>query len=175
LYRLTPDAPPPAGLNLETARHTGWRFLIHRGDEVLAAAVTTRTVDGDAFSHFAEGPFVQATLRAVQQARHLTATTSVTYEARLLSVPGLYMMALWLYPDAESRRSDTASPAALVSDPTRGATDNPAAIGAPGTDLLFPLAPAPLGLAAYRPYRADLLLPVLAGRTPPAPLLTSPV
>jgi hypothetical protein len=108
------------------------------------------TPDGWAFSHFFEGPYVTSTERALRQAETLTQP----YQPRLLSVPGLYMLTLWLHGDTDSD----------------GADGDPAA-----TDLLVPLAPAPPGIAAHRPHRVADLLPVLTHRVAPAPpLLGSP-
>jgi hypothetical protein len=77
-------------------------------------------------------------------------TMKQPYQARLLSVPSLYMLTLWLHGDCAAD----------------GAAGHPAA-----TDLLVPLAPAPPGIAAHRPHRVAELLPVLTHRVTPAPLL----
>ncbi|NEC90179.1 hypothetical protein [Streptomyces sp. SID12501] len=142
LDRITPEGT-------SATRLTGWRFLIRAGDRAVAAAETTLTPDGWAFSHFFEGPYIASTERALRQAE----TMKQPYQARLLSVPGLYMLTLWLHGD-------------ITAD---GAEGHPAA-----TDLLVPLAPAPPGIAAHRPHRVAELLPVLTHRVTPAPLLTSP-
>jgi len=153
---VTPETPlplhvldriTPAGAS--ATRLAGWRFLIHGGGRAVAAAETRLTADGWAFSHFFEGPFITATEQALRQAD----TMQELYQPRLLSVPELYMVTLWLHGD------HTAD----------GATGHPAA-----TDLLVPLAPAPPGIAAYRPHRVAELLPVLTHRLTPAPLLISP-
>ncbi|NBM17298.1 hypothetical protein GUY61_17045 [Streptomyces sp. GC420] len=123
---------------------TGWRFLIRSGDRSVAAAETRLTPDGWTFSHFFEGPYVTATEQAVRQAD----TLSTRYQPRLLSVPELYMLTLWLHGDP-------------TAEPERG-------IPAPA-DLLVPLAPAPPGIAANRPHRAAELMPVLSLRLTPAP------
>jgi hypothetical protein len=107
------------------------------------------TPDGWAFSHFFEGPYIAATERALRQAENMKGA----YQPRLLSVPGLYMLTLWLHGD-------------LTAD---GADGHPAA-----SDLLVPLAPAPPGIAAHRPHRVAELLPMLTHRVTPAPLLGSP-
>ncbi|GAA3308359.1 hypothetical protein [Streptomyces cinereospinus] len=156
---VTPELPLPVhALDRITAqgepvtRLTGWRFLIRSGDHVVAAAETMLTPDGWAFSHFFEGPYIVSTERALRQAETLTQS----YQPRLLSVPGLYMLTLWLHGDC-------------TSDGTAG---HPAA-----ADLLVPLAPAPPGIAANRPHQVADLLPVLTLRVPPAPptpLLGSP-
>ncbi|GAA3502394.1 hypothetical protein ACF09G_15865 [Streptomyces albogriseolus] len=127
----------------------GWRFLIRTGDRAVAAADTVLTADGWTFSRFFEGPYITATELALRQAETMTQP----YQPRLLSVPGLYMLALWLHGDTEAD----------------GAAGVPAA-----TDLLVPLAPAPPGIAAHRPHRVTDLLPVLTHRVTPTRLLGSP-
>lgn len=124
------------------SRPVGWRFTVRVDGEPVAAAETMDTPDGAAFRQFGTGPFIGAALRALGQARLLPEVRSATYEPRLLSVPDLYMMALWLH---RTGRGESAA--------------------APGTDdLLVPLAPAPPGFVAHRAHRVDELLPVLAGR-----------
>jgi hypothetical protein len=141
------DRITPAGAS--ATRLAGWRFLIRSGERAVAAAETMLTPDGWAFSHFFEGPYVTATERALRQAENM----QIPYQPRLLSVPELYMLTLWLHGDCTAD----------------GADGHPAA-----TDLLVPLAPAPPGIAAHRPHRVAELLPVLTHRVTPAPLLGSP-
>ncbi|MFJ7208939.1 hypothetical protein ACIQWR_36085 [Streptomyces sp. NPDC098789] len=139
--------PSTAGRPPRT-RLTGWRFLIRGGDRFVAAADTRLTADGWAFSHFFEGPYVAATERALRQAESL----GKNYQPRLLSVPELYMLTLWLHEGVGAAAS-AGLPAAA--------------------DLLVPLAPAPPGIAAYRPHPVSELLPVLTHRltpqSPPSP------
>ncbi|MDT9701124.1 hypothetical protein [Streptomyces sp. P17] len=152
----TPELPLPVhvldGITAtgpSATRLAGWRFLIRCGDRAVAAAETRLTPDGWAFSHFFEGPYITSTERALRQAE----TMPQSYQPRLLSVPGLYMLTLWLHGD-------------IAADATAG---HPAP-----TDLLVPLAPAPPGIAAHRPHQVADLLPVLTHRVTPAPLLGSP-
>ncbi|MGI5452991.1 hypothetical protein ACQEWB_07415 [Streptomyces sp. CA-249302] len=142
------DELTPAGVS--ATRLAGWRFLIRCGDRAVAAAETRLTPDGWVFSHFFEGPYIASTERALRQAE----TMPQTCQPRLLSVPSLYMLTLWLHGDSTAD----------------GASGHPAA-----TDLLVPLAPAPPGIAAHRPHRVAELLPVLTHRVTPAPLLSQPV
>ncbi|MFH7599212.1 hypothetical protein WDV06_29560 [Streptomyces racemochromogenes] len=138
------DGRPPR------TRLTGWRFLIRSGDRFVAAADTRLTPDGWAFSHFFEGPYVAATERALRQAEQL----GKSYQPRLLSVPELYMLTLWLH----------------------GAVGADAAAGLPAaSDLLVPLAPAPPGIAPYRPHPFSELLPLLTHRLTPAAPPAPPV
>ncbi|MFJ3899068.1 hypothetical protein [Streptomyces sp. NPDC090083] len=152
----TPELPLPLHVlervsedGTAVTRLAGWRFLIRCGDRAVAAAETMLTPDGWAFSHFFEGPYIASTELALRQAENMKGA----HQPRLLSVPGLYMLTLWLHGD-------------LTAD---GAGGHPVA-----TDLLVPLAPAPPGIAAHRPHRVAELLPVLTHRVTPAPLLGSP-
>ena len=149
----TPELPLPVHVldeltaeGASVSRLAGWRFLIRCGDRAVAAAETMLTPDGWAFSHFFEGPYIASTELALRQAE----TMKQPYQARLLSVPSLYMLTLWLHGDCAAD----------------GAAGHPAA-----TDLLVPLAPAPPGIAAHRPHRVAELLPVLTHRVTAVPLL----
>ncbi|MGH4035696.1 hypothetical protein ACQB60_43130 [Actinomycetota bacterium Odt1-20B] len=153
---VSPELPLPVHVldritaaGTSPTRLAGWRFLIHCGDRAVAAADTMLTPDGWAFSHFFEGPYVASTERALRHAE----TTLAAYQPRLLSVPELYMLTLWLHADC---------------------TDDGATGRLAPTDLLVPLAPAPPGITAHRRHRAADLLPVLTHRLTPAPLLGSP-
>ncbi|MEV0373565.1 hypothetical protein AB0I10_27760 [Streptomyces sp. NPDC050636] len=155
---LSPDHPLPVHVWDDVRRHAGgpprtrlagWRFQVRGGDRAVATAEARLTADGWTFSHFCGGPYVAATERALQQAESLTEPS----QPRLLSVPELYMLTLWLHHDIDSDGSD--------------------GIPAAG-DLLVPLAPAPPGIAAHRPQRVADLLPRLTLRLTPAPLLGSP-
>ncbi|WP_030571481.1 hypothetical protein [Streptomyces aureocirculatus] len=142
LERVTATGAAPTKL-------TGWRFLVRSGERTVAAADTMLTPDGWAFSHFREGPYIASAERAL---RHAEAMPKA-YQPRLLSMPELYMLMLWLHADC---------------------TDDGAEGSLAPTDLLVPLAPAPPGIAAHRPHRAADLLPVLTHRLTPVPLLGSP-
>jgi hypothetical protein len=116
---------------LDAARPTGWRFLVEVGEKVVAAA-QTKTVEGgrQAFAHLNEGPFVAGTLRALSAVDRLDDAGDGEAEVRLLQVPALYFVGLWLH-------------------------------GANG-DMVVPVAPAPPGLEADRPYPAEEILGLLA-------------
>lgn len=145
LDRIGRDGPAP------TTRLAGWRFLIRSTERAVAAAETMLTPDGWAFSHFFEGPYIASTELALRHAE----AAATPYQPRLLSIPELYMLALWLHGDTEADAS--------------GGSPAP-------SDLLVPLAPAPPGIAAHRPHRVADLLPVITTRIAPGPgpLLGSP-
>jgi hypothetical protein len=140
------DGVDPSGLPV--TRLAGWRFLIRCGERAVAAAETVLTPDGWTFSRFFEGPYVASTERALRHAE----TVAQPLQPRLLSVPHLYMLTLWLHQDCADD----------------GSGGRPAA-----TDLLVPLAPAPPGIAPHRPHRVADLLPLLTHRPAAAPLLSS--
>ncbi|WNF25889.1 hypothetical protein RI138_03215 [Streptomyces sp. C11-1] len=153
---LSPELPLPVHVLDRTTpartapltRLTAWRFLIRSEGRAVAAADTVLTPDGWTFSHFFEGPYLASTELAVRQAE----ASAATYQARLLSIPELYMLTLWLHGDPDA-------------DPADG-------VLAP-TDVLVPLAPAPPGIAAHRLHRVADLLPVISLRVTPGPLLSS--
>lgn len=150
---LTPEHPLPLfvldgiGTAGPRTRLGGWRFQIRGADRVLATAEAMLTADGWAFSHFFEGPYVAATERALRQAE----SPAGMFQPRLLSIPELYMLTLWLH-----------RPGALAPQYTEGTTGDPAP-----ADLLIPLAPAPPGIAAHRPHRVADLMPLLTHRLSP--------
>lgn len=90
-----------AGGGLDRARPVGWRFLIQEDGNAVASAETTPGQDGtDEVSHFNEGPFVAATDQAMAAVRNLPQLKSAGFDLRLLRIPALYMMALWLHSPA---------------------------------------------------------------------------
>lgn len=81
------------------AQPTCWRYVLLGGDEARAAAQLIVGDDGQVagFSHVERGPFVQSTVAAVALAEQIEATRGGDYELRLLSVPSLYLVALWMH------------------------------------------------------------------------------
>ncbi|EST22903.1 hypothetical protein N566_26275 [Streptomycetaceae bacterium MP113-05] len=139
---------------------TGWRFLLGPTADgsrevqpvttvfpaMVSAAETTPAPGGWAFAHFRGGPYVSATVRALAQAE----TLPLPYQPRLLSVPELYMVTLWLHSAADA-------------DPAAGFPD--------AADMVIPLAPAPPGIASHQPQRVDTLLPLLTHRLGSVPMV----
>ncbi|BAJ32550.1 MULTISPECIES: hypothetical protein [Kitasatospora] len=97
-------------------------------DGVIAAAEVVNGPDGPVFSHLSAGPFLDSTVRALREAWQLARGGPTRYQPRLLPLPEHYASALWLHG------------------------------GRPGDDLLIPLAPAPLGVAAHQALPAAELL-----------------
>lgn len=92
LDRITPARTAPL------TRLAAWRFLIRSEGRAVAAADTVLTPDGWTFSHFFEGPYLASTELAVRQAE----ASAPACQARLLSIPELYMLTLWLHGDTDA-------------------------------------------------------------------------
>lgn len=128
---------------LEEAEHAGWRYLVQSAGIPVAsaqlapgAAETGGGVTGGgeaALSQVNEGPFVQATAAALEQAQSLPQVADGDYEPRMLTIPAIYVAALWLKD--------------LSGD----------------DDLVVPLAPAPSYLEAGRVYAEREFLDLVAG------------
>jgi hypothetical protein len=79
------------------ARATGWRFLVEENREPVAAAEVQDQVAAAAPAELTEGPFVHSTVEALRAAEALEPVQDADFELRLLRVPALNLLALWLY------------------------------------------------------------------------------
>ncbi|WFE20957.1 hypothetical protein O7621_24295 [Solwaraspora sp. WMMD937] len=87
-----------AGNGLDSAQPVGWRYLIEEAGQPIASAETASAADGtEQMSQFTEGPFVASTNKALKGVLKLATLRTGRYELRLLRVPALYVMALWLH------------------------------------------------------------------------------
>jgi hypothetical protein len=125
---------------LGKAQPSGWRFLLEVDDDVVAAVETARAGDEHVLSHVNHGPFVRGTVDALGAAEREVGDRSGV-ELRLLHVPALYLVALWLHDAGEAG------------------------------DTLIPVAPAPAGFEANRPYPPDELLRTARERAASIPAL----
>lgn len=125
-----------AGKGLDAAKPTGWRYLVQEGDNVLASAETVAVgpADEQVFSAFNEGRFVASSVNAMRAAREFPEVKQGNFELRLLNVPGLYVLALWLH-NAQGKG-----------------------------DFLVPLAPSPVETPTGKPVPAAVLLKELAAK-----------
>lgn len=122
-----------AGNALSSAKLTGWRYLVHDGERVIASAQAITDASGASyrFSDFNEGPFVRSMADTLAAAERLEEVENGTYEFRLLMTPAVYVVALWLQ-DAMA-----------------------------GKNLILPLKPAPHELATGRIYSESEFLTIL--------------
>jgi hypothetical protein len=98
VFNLGLDDLRAGGRALASSQGGGWRYLLEQDAEVVASAETVAGPGGGTqFSHFNSGPFVAGTTAALAVAEGLPQTTAGSFELRLLHVPALYTMALWLH------------------------------------------------------------------------------
>jgi hypothetical protein len=121
-----------AGAALADATVVGRRFLVLDGDTPVASAETAG--DGGEFQA-TEGPFVASTASAIARAEQDPELAKADYELRLLRIPALYFVAIWLKREAGA-----------------------------GDDVVIPLEPAPPGFVAGRSYAPGELLGLLTER-----------
>lgn len=140
-----------AGRSLDAARPVGWRYLVEDAGNPIASAETTIAPDGSqVLSQFTEGPYVGATATAVRNARALPQLEKAGYDLRLLRIPALYLMALWLHsehtdllvpmaPSPIGREGQIVPVPELIAELSRRARssgpppDRPGSPGSPGT------------------------------------------
>lgn len=87
-----------AGGGVERTQPAGWRYLIEEAGQPIASAETSAGSEGtQEVSSFTEGPFVAATDKAMKFVRKLPKLEAAGFELRLLRIPAVYQMALWLH------------------------------------------------------------------------------
>jgi hypothetical protein len=91
------------GRLLEAAQVVGWRYLIFKGEQPLAAAeLKVGAAEGRLeFSNLNRGLFVGSTIEGVARAEDMAVVRDNDFELRLLDIPSLYVVALWLHGDSE--------------------------------------------------------------------------
>lgn len=82
---------------LSSAVQTGWRSLLGTDAEVYAASdVHTNATSSPVFAQINTGPFVKGLDQALKSAHSDAHFGIAKYEVRVLSIPALYVTALWL-------------------------------------------------------------------------------
>lgn len=81
----------------EIAQATGWRFLVEEGREPVAAAEVQDQMRAAVPAQLTEGPFVRSTAEGLRAAEKLKPVQEADFELRLLRVPALNLVALWLH------------------------------------------------------------------------------
>ena len=114
------------GDGIDVAERVAQRFLVMDGERAIASEEVVGSDESGFESN--EGPFVAATAAAIDYAERDPQLADGAYELRVLRIPALYLMALW-----------------LKDENGRG-------------DVLIPMSPAPPPLEPLRAYAPDELL-----------------
>lgn len=84
----------------DSARPTGWRFLVEESREPVAAAEVHDEAGASVPAQVTEGQFVRSTAEGVRAAEAHPSVGRATFELRTLRVPALGLVALWLHSAA---------------------------------------------------------------------------
>jgi hypothetical protein len=96
------DALAGASKIEDSARATGWRFLVEEAREPVAAAEVHDETGATVPAQVTEGQFVRSTAEGLRAAEAHPAVGEATFELRTLRVPALNLVALWLHsPEAD--------------------------------------------------------------------------
>jgi len=93
------------GKLLDGATHASWRYLLVQDERAIAEVelsagrrgakgAGTKSLEFLGLTH---GPFTEATIEALATAEQLPQVAAADYELRLLKVPAVYLVALWLH------------------------------------------------------------------------------
>jgi hypothetical protein len=94
---LTANRIKDPGSLRELVEPAGWRFLIHEHDKVIAAArAVIQEGQGYRLAELSEGEFAAGTEGAIRFAETLPQVQAGRFEAVLVMVPELHVIALWL-------------------------------------------------------------------------------
>lgn len=93
------------GKLLAGAKQTGWRYLLVQHDAAVAEAEVGAGRAGARgaksgkleFLSLTHSPFTAATIEALTAAERMPKVAKADYELRLLKVPAVYLIALWLH------------------------------------------------------------------------------
>jgi len=93
------------GKLLEAAKQTSWRYLLVQDNAPVAEAEVSAGSRGakgaksgsPEFLSLTQGPFAGATIDALDAAERLPQVARADYELRLLKIPAVYFVALWLH------------------------------------------------------------------------------
>jgi hypothetical protein len=87
---------------LSEARFVAWRWFVQEGRRTIASVEVREDAEGGhAVSEINEGPFVRSSSEALEAAETLPVAKDQSYEPRLLKIPGVYLVSLWLHADKD--------------------------------------------------------------------------
>ena len=103
LYRSTLDAAAE-GRVLEDAQASGWQYLVLENEKPTALAEVEVTAQGaHEFSNLARSSFSRETVPCLELAMSVGEQMSEELSLRMLRVPSVYTVALWLHGETQDR------------------------------------------------------------------------
>jgi hypothetical protein len=108
----------------DSASPTGWRFLVEEAREPVAAAEVHDETGAAVPAQVTEGQFVRSTAEGLRAAEAHPSVGEAAFELRLLRVPALNLVALWLHT---SGREDLYVPLEPAPAPFEAGRPYPAA------------------------------------------------
>jgi hypothetical protein len=92
-----------AGKGIAAAEESGWRTIILEGRNPVAAVEFAGGGGGaaGAFKSLNQGPLVQSTASVMAMAEGLPQVQANDFEPRLLEIPAIYLVAIWLHGKEE--------------------------------------------------------------------------
>lgn len=88
-----------AGQALDAAKPHQWRYLVFEGADAIAEAHLRAAATGSVVSAMAHGPSTDGLVRALAVAEGLPQVAEHDYEPRVLLVPAIVFVGLWLHSD----------------------------------------------------------------------------
>jgi hypothetical protein len=83
----------------QAAQPTGWRFLIEEARNPVAAAEVHDSTRAAVPAQVTRGAFVQSMADGLRQAEDLPPVREASFESRMLRIPALHVVAIWLHAD----------------------------------------------------------------------------
>lgn len=86
--------------DMKRAKEVGWRYLLKEDQEVIASVdILTKRNEEPVFAQTNEGPYVRGMSKALTRVTEVDVVQRRDFEARVLTIPALRIVALWLKDD----------------------------------------------------------------------------
>ena len=92
-----------SGEHVKPARPVSWRAFLVQAQTPVAVAEVVESAGGQLATEasITEGPLVEAATEAIEVAEHSNLVATGNFELRVLHVPAIYVLAIWLHGSQE--------------------------------------------------------------------------
>lgn len=80
---------------------SAWRYILQSDGDAVASAETQVQGSAHKFSGFNSGPYVASTVATLRRMEDIPQARNQNLTVRMLRIPALHLMALWLHGDGE--------------------------------------------------------------------------